>query len=187
MFGFSLTVALGLVFNLLLVYFFLERELAGELYKIHLTVRSTSEIVLPVFWKVSVATIPLGIAAFGLVGYYLTRHIEISLTSFAENLRRLKQADFSKRPAREQIEDLGEAYNKAFRSIEKAMHSLKGRVSGIELGARRLGELSSAMEGAEARKRHKEAATLKAELLNALDLMSGERLRMRQETARFKV
>jgi len=45
--GFSAAVLLGFLANLLVAYFLIDRELSQELYKIHIKIRTTSEIAVP--------------------------------------------------------------------------------------------------------------------------------------------
>ncbi len=74
--GFSLAVFFGILINLLVVYFLIDRELAAELYKIHLKVRTTSEIALPILWRLGAVTIPLILIVAAVIGRYLTRRVE---------------------------------------------------------------------------------------------------------------
>jgi len=66
--GFSIAVFLGYFLNLLLVYFLIDRELTSELYRIHLRIRTTSEIAVPILWKLSLIIIPLIIVISAVLG-----------------------------------------------------------------------------------------------------------------------
>ena len=44
-----------------MVYYIVDKELALELYKSHIKIRSTGEVIGPILWYLSIATIPVSL------------------------------------------------------------------------------------------------------------------------------
>src|SRR3990170_6121096 len=95
--GFTLLVLSGFVVNLAAVYFLIDRELAAGLYKVHLKVRTTSEIAFPVLWRMGALTVPAVVLSAALVGHYLTRRLEMPLLGLMEAVRKDGEGDFTRR------------------------------------------------------------------------------------------
>ncbi|MBI5642408.1 MAG: methyl-accepting chemotaxis protein [Deltaproteobacteria bacterium] len=130
--GFTLAVLLGYFLNLLLVYFLIDRELTGELYKIHLKIRTTSEIAVPILWKLSLITIPIIIIISALIGYILTRRVEVPLLKFKKALRKTAEGDFTQVLKDSVTGDLPEVFNSMGRSLETNFKSLKNSAEKID-------------------------------------------------------
>lgn len=172
--GLLAAVISGILLNLALVYIFLDRELTGELYKIHLTIHSTSELAWPVLWKMAVVTLPvILIVALGAV-YYFTRRLEAPLYSFIGSLRRFAAGDFSGKPESIAIEGLTEALDKAHGGLESRFSSIKGAAKGLEEAFARV----KAVAG----RKHAEA-----EFIQAIGEFSRQRSMMRREVRRFNL
>lgn len=172
--GLSLVVLLGVLLNLALAYFFLDRELAGELYKIHLKISTTSELAWPVLWKIGAVTLPVALIAAVLAAYYFTRRLEPPIRVFVANIRRLANGDFSEKPGPIAVEGLGEALGKAHGGLESRLASFKS-------GAKALEEAFAKVVAAAGKK---DAAT---ELQQAIGEFSRQRIRLGREAARFKL
>lgn len=137
--GFSLCVLLGFVLNLALAYFLIDRELAAGLYKIHLKVRTTSEIASPVLWKLGVVTVPAVLAVCTLVGYYLTRGVELPLRSFRESVVRLSRGELKHRVSGDMPEqELIDTFNSMAGSLAESFRSIRTSVEGVEASMARL-------------------------------------------------
>lgn len=138
--GFSSAVFLGFVFNMLVVYFLIDRELTGELYKIHLTIRTTSEIAVPVILKLGAVTIPSIVAVSAFIGYLITRRIELPLQTFREAVKRTSGRDFTTRLPVELPTAIPEGFNRmsdslgdSFSSLKSSFSELEDRFKGLEL------------------------------------------------------
>ncbi len=173
--GFSLAVFLGFMLNLLFVYFLIDRELTRELYKIHIKIRTTSEIAAPILWQLGAVTVPVIVIASAVLGYYLTRRVEVPLVSFREAIRRAGHGDFTETLGGGPSGGLSKAFNRLMASLGKKFKSLNGSVEGIE---GRCGELATSLEG---------GRLDRADALRALKGFSEARESVRRELSGFKV
>ncbi len=173
--GFSSAVFLGFVFNMLVVYFLIDRELTGELYKIHLTIRTTSEIAVPVILKLGAVTIPSIVAVSAFIGYLITRRIELPLQTFREAVKRTSGRDFTTRLPVELPTAIPEGFNRMSDSLGASFSSLKSSFSELE---DRFKGLELLLTG---------GPSARASAREALAGISGARKRMGQALCRFKV
>lgn len=174
--GFSLAVFLGLALNMLLVYFLIDRELSEELYKIHIKIRTTSEIAVPVLWKLGAITVPAILIVSALVGYYLTRRIEMPLLTFKEAVRKTAQGDFTPNLSKDIQTELPEVFNKMERSLGSAFGSLR---KSADVLSERFDRFKDLM--------HQKARPSKEELAHALHDIAGSREDISREVSRFRV
>jgi len=173
--GFSSAVFLGFVFNMFVVYFLIDRELNRELYKIHLTIRTTSDIAVPIILKLGAITIPLIVAVSALIGFMLTRRVEVPLLSFKEAVRKAAGKDLTARVPDELPTALPDGFNSMTESIEASFSYLKNSFSEIETHSRRLDPRPGG------------APCSRGEIKLALNGIHGARERMGLALARFKV
>ena len=150
--GFSIAVFLGYFLNLLLVYFLIDRELTSELYRIHLRIRTTSEIAVPILWKLSLIIIPLIIVISAVLGYVLTRRVELPLLKFKQALKKTAEGDFTSRLAEDKVAvGLAEAFNAMTTSLAGPFNSLKDSAERLDEAYGRLekkpGGLKRALDG----------------------------------------
>jgi len=124
-FGFSAAVFAGFLINLVLVYFLIDRELAEELYKIHLKIRTTSDIAVPVLLKLGAVTIPSIIIVSAAIGHFLTRGVEGSLKGFREAVGKISGGDLTQRFTAAASAELSGPLNNAVGSLEKRFGALK--------------------------------------------------------------
>lgn len=170
--GFTLAVFLGFVVNLLFVYFLIDRELTSELYKIHIKIRTTSEIAAPILWKLGAITIPSILIISALVGYYLTRGIELPLLNFKSVVNKTGQGDLTQSLPGDLPGELPEAFNAMTGSLEEKFRSLKKSADSLHekfLMIDRQGPLS------------------KKDLAGALEDISRARKNAWEQFSRFKV
>lgn len=159
--GFSLAVFLGLFLNILVAYFLIDRELAQELYKIHIKIRTTSEIAVPVLLKLSAVTIPSILAALAAVGFFLTRRIELPLLRFKDAIQTRSRGDFSEDLSINMPGELPAAFDNMSRSLEAVLNSVKKSARLLDKESDRLarteaagGDFKTALEAiTEARKK----------------------------------
>lgn len=172
--GFSLLILLGLLINVSTAYFFIDRELAEALFRVHLKIKSTSEIVWPVLWKMAAVVVPAGLVAAAALGYYLTRNVEVPLLSLLGGVRRIASGDMTTRLHRVRFEGVPDAFNKMAAELEKDFHAVKGSVQRVDGKFHALRSLAS--EGAQA-----------SELVRALHELRHESSSVREEVSRFKL
>jgi len=179
--GFTAMVLAGIILNLLLAYYLIDSRLTDEIYRIHLTVRSTSEVAWPVLWKLSLATVCVGSFVTAGIVYHLTRRIETPVLDFIGNIRSAAGADFSKRFAGAGInglEDLRVFYNGMAHSIEKRLGAVMGLAVEMEKSCEKVSRMAA--------KKSLTRADIE-ELKKELGAISGAEMKARHELARFKV
>ena len=169
--GFSLTVFLGLAANLLASYFLIDRELNEELYKIHIKIGTTSDIAVPILLKLSAITIPSILAVSALIGFLLTRRIELPLQQFRGVIQSRSRGDFSKGLSKNMPGELPAAFNGMSRSLEAVFGSLKKSASILDKESQRLGKPEAA----------------RAEIESALEAITEARENISLEISKFKV
>ena len=144
--GFSSAVFAGFLVNLVLVYFLIDRELAEELYKIHLKIRTTSDIAVPVLLKLGAITIPSIVIVSAAIGYFLTRGVEGSLKEFRQAVRKTGRGDLTQRvngAGGSASTELSGPLNAAISSLEQRFGALKKSGLALEEG---LGKLNGAID-----------------------------------------
>lgn len=172
--GFSAAVFLGYIFNLFVVYFLIDRELTWELYKIHLTIRTTSDIAVPIILKLGAVTVPSILTLSAVIGYFLTRRIEIPLLTFKNAVREAAEGDFRTRLPGETPTALPEGFNAMNGSIGASFASIRDSAAGIERAYAALGP-------------HAAPVTSKAATRDALKEIAEAREKMSRGLSRFKV
>lgn len=173
--GFSLAVFLGILLNLAVVYLLIDRELAAELYKIHIRVRTTSEIAWPVIWKLGVVTVPVIMIAAFFIGRYLTRRVEMPLVAFKEAVKETGKGDFTKTLESDKLESLPDAFNRMAESLSTDFRAMRDSAASLD----------EALKGFDAAGRTGGAAGKEA-LASALDAFTGARRRAATEVSRVR-
>ncbi|MBI5233417.1 MAG: hypothetical protein HY880_03605 [Deltaproteobacteria bacterium] len=141
--GFSLVVSVGFLLNWVAVYFWIDRELGYELYKIHLKVSSTAHVVVPIFFKVGAITVPLILAAAVVIGYYLTMSVELPLAIFRRAMDSVKGGDLTVRLSSVAPEELSGHFNRMTEAIEVAFERITALIESIDVHARSIEMLMS--------------------------------------------
>lgn len=172
--GFSSIVLLGFLLNLALAYFLIDNELAGTLYGVHLKVRATSAIIMPILVRLGALTVPFIVIVSAMVGYYLTQRTELPLHSFRNAVRKASLGYLDQGLPEGMTGELPGALNGTIGSLEARFRSLKRRASGLEKASDRL---SSVITG----RRNNE------ELSAALDAMADSIKIAELEIVKFKV
>lgn len=169
--AFSLAVFLGLLANLLVSYFLIDRELTQELYKIHIKIRTTSEIAVPILLKLSAVTIPSILIASAVIGFILTRRIELPLLQFRDVIQSRSRGDFSKDLSKNMPGELPAAFNSMSRSLEAVFNSLKKSAASLDKESERLTRPEAA----------------RAEMKSALEAITEARGQISQTISKLKV
>ncbi|MCC6502208.1 MAG: hypothetical protein IT362_03600 [Deltaproteobacteria bacterium] len=123
--GFTLAVFLGLLANLLVSYFLIDRGLDEELYKIHLKIRTTSGIAVPILVKLGAVTVPSILIVSGAIGFFLTRSIELPLIQFRDAIQSRARGDFSTDLPKNMPPELATAFDNMSRSLGAVFVSFK--------------------------------------------------------------
>ncbi len=136
--AFSAAVLLGFLANLLVAYFLIDRELSQELYKIHIKIRTTSEIAVPILLKLSTITISTILVVSAAIGYFLTRRIELPLLELREAVASISRGDLTRRLSKKIPGKLPFVFNSMSRSLDALFSSIKKSGQVLEREAKRL-------------------------------------------------
>ncbi len=174
--GFALAVFIGIVANMILVYFLIDRELTAELYKIHIRVRSTSEIAMPILWKLTVTVVPVIVIAAALIGRVLLKRVETPMAGLKESVSKFGRGYFIERV------DMGDAQP----ALPDSFNSMAGC---LEESFKVVGWSVLEMERSfnELRLTQKGEAPSRADLKSMLDTIAFERKMAQEKISRFKV
>lgn len=152
--AFAGTVLLGLLLNLLAAYFLIDRELGQGLYKIHIKIRTTSEIAVPVLLKLGAVTVSAVLSVSAVVGYFVLRRIELPLIELREAVKGVSSGDLTRRVSSEMPGALADAFNamtislaSLFGPLKKSGQALEKASRGLEASASDAKELAAALEG----------------------------------------
>ena len=136
--GFSAAVLLGFLANLLVAYFLIDRELSQELYKIHIKIRTTSEIAVPILLKLSAVTVSTILVLSAVIGYFLTRRLELPLLELREAVASIAKGDLTRRLSKKIPGGLPAVFNSMSRSLDALFISIKKSGQVLERETRRL-------------------------------------------------
>jgi methyl-accepting chemotaxis protein len=174
--GFALAVFAGIFLNMLLVYFLIDRELTAELYKIHIKVRTTSEIALPILWKLTVATVPVIVVVAALIGRFLLKRVEAPMAGLKGSVARVGAGEFAERISPDSAPSgLPESFNGMADCFEDGFRVVIDSAAAME---RSFNELSLTQKG---------TASSRSDLKRILDNLASERKRAQKEISRFKL
>lgn len=131
--SFSAAVLAGLFINLVAAYFLIDRELSGELYRVHLKIRTTSEVAWPILWRLGALTVAAVIAVSVFIGWLLTRRVEAPLSVFLGAVRKAAGGDLTGRlGGKEGMEGLPEAFDSMASSLDKAISGVRSAVEALD-------------------------------------------------------
>ncbi len=172
--GLAIITAAGLVLNLAASYFLIDRRLEARLYKIHLQVNSTLDIIWPAVWKLSLVSAFI-IALGGVVlAFFLTRRLESGLSPILAAMKRVGQGDLTTRVGvqRGGLEGLTIAFNSAveffckrFQRVQAAAVRMRGTMNELKIVA---GPRGAPLERDEIRTRLEEMISLSDEALKEI-------------------
>lgn len=152
--AFAATVLLGLLLNLLAAYFLIDRELGQGLYKIHIKIRTTSEIAVPVLLKLGAATISAVLAASAVIGYFVLRRIEVPLLELREAVKGVSRGELARRVSKDMPGGLADAFNSMtlslaalFGSLKKSGQTIERESRVLEGSVRDANKLAAVLEG----------------------------------------
>ncbi|MBI5886956.1 MAG: hypothetical protein HZB85_10310 [Deltaproteobacteria bacterium] len=138
--GFTAVVVAGFALHLFLSYYIIDRQLAGELYRTHLKIRTTADIAGPTLLRIAAVTVAAIVSAAAVFGYYLTHGVELPLHGFVTAVRRAGRGDLTghialkKAPGR-----LSEAFNAAISMLDARFGSIKRSTPVFDEAVARLG------------------------------------------------
>ena len=131
-FGFSLTVAIGFLTSWILVYYLVDKRLAQALYRSHIKIGTTGEIIGDILLKVNLIAVPLLIISVIIVGLFIVNRVTIPLTGFKEALEDFGKGNLTPKVLKDIPAELSMAYNKMVGYLAKIFASVTARVDELE-------------------------------------------------------
>ncbi len=172
--GLAVITAAGLLLNLAASYVLIDRRLEARLYKIHLQVNSTLDIIWPAVWKLSLVSAFL-IALGGVaLAFFLARRLEGGLSPFLAAMKRAGGGDLTAcvKVQRGGLEGLGASFNSAmdfirqrFARVQGAAVRMRGTMNELKIMS---GPSGAPLERDEIRTRLEEMISLSDEALKEI-------------------
>ncbi|MFQ5354163.1 MAG: hypothetical protein ACE5DR_04385 [Thermodesulfobacteriota bacterium] len=160
--GLAVLVAVGLFIDLVAAYFLIEGRLEERLYKIHLQVSSTSDIIWPVIWKLTALSVPFIILIGFILGYLLTRSLEGGLARHIGAMKSAgREGDLTVR-----LNGSGAHLETAQRAFNECIELLDVRLQAVQEAA---AEIDNTVTGINQSARSPASALSRAEVARELD------------------
>ena len=172
---FALIVVVAFLINWQLVYYMVDKELAVELYKSHIKIRTTGEIIKPVLIKMNMILIPLLAVVTASAVILLTRAIELPIVGFRDAVEALGNGKLATRFTGEAPGDLATGFNTLAERYEGSFIKIEEEISALEGVATRLEERAKLPEPPV------------SEMGNMARSLDGINERIAEELSRFKV
>ncbi|MBI5049261.1 MAG: methyl-accepting chemotaxis protein [Deltaproteobacteria bacterium] len=124
-FGFSLSVVAGFLINWFLVYYLVDKGLAEALYRSHIKIGATGEVIGDILLKVNIIAVPLLIISVIIVGLFIVNKVTIPLTGFKEALEDFERGDMTLKTLKDIPAELSASYNTMVNRLGKVFISFK--------------------------------------------------------------
>ena len=124
-FGFSLTVVVGFLASWAFVYYTIDKRLSEELYRSHIKIETTGEIIGDILFKINLFAVPLLILSAIAVGVFIVRNVTGPLRNFKEALEDLGRADLTPKTLKNIPPELSMSYNTMVDNFSKTLRSIK--------------------------------------------------------------
>ncbi|MFQ5329458.1 MAG: hypothetical protein ACE5D4_05650 [Thermodesulfobacteriota bacterium] len=172
---FALIVVVAFLLNWQLVYYMVDKELAVELYKSHIKIRTTGEIIKPVLIKMNMVLIPLLAVVTASAVMLLTRAIELPIAGFRDAVVSFGEGRLDTRFTGEAPGDLAAGFNALAERYEGSFVKIEEEISALEDVAARLEDRV---------KQPEPPVSEMSDMARALDSIN---TRIAEELSRFKV
>ena len=124
-FGFSLTVVVGFLASWAFVYYTIDKRLSEELYRSHIKIETTGEIIGDILFKINLIAVPLLILSAIAVGVFIVRNVTGPLRNFKEALEDFGRADLTPKTLKNIPPELSMSYNTMIENFSKILRSIK--------------------------------------------------------------
>ncbi|MBI4681054.1 MAG: methyl-accepting chemotaxis protein [Nitrospirae bacterium] len=131
-FGFSLIVVLGFLASWLFVYYTVDKRLSEELYRSHIKIETTEEIISGVLLKINLIAIPLLILSAVAVGEFIIDKVTGPIRNFKEALEDFGRADLTPKTLKDIPPELSMLYNTMVDNFSKTLRSIKRKEDELE-------------------------------------------------------
>ncbi len=174
-FAFSLSVAVGFLINWAIVYYLVDKGLAETLYRSHVKIATTGDVIGAILLKVNLITSPILIISVFMVGLFIVRQVTFPLTGLKEALEGFEKGDMTPKVLKYVPTELSMGYNTMLNRLGKAFISFKKQTNEIEKKVMDLERLAE------------KRALSKQEAEDIYQFISKSRKAMEQEFSIFKV
>lgn len=131
-FGFSLTVVVGFLVSWAFVYYTIDKRLSEELYRSHIKIETTGEIIGEILLKINLIAVPLFILTAVIVGVFTVRNVTGPLRNFKEALEDFGRADLTPKTLKNIPPELSMSYNTMVDNLSKTLRSIKRKGDELE-------------------------------------------------------
>ena len=131
-FGFSLTVVVGFLASWAFVYYTIDKRLSEELYRSHIKIEATGEIIGEILLKINLIAVPLLILSAIAVGVFIVRNVTGPLSNFKEALEDFDRADLTPKTLKNVPPELSMSYNTMVDNFSKTFRSIKRKGDELE-------------------------------------------------------
>lgn len=126
-FGFTLKVVLGFLASWYIVYYLVDKKLSEAIYRSHINIGSTGEIIGDILLKVNLVAVPILVLAAIVLGEVMLKKITGPLKKFKEALEDFGRADLSTKILKDAPSELSVSYNTMVTAFSKVFRSIKGK------------------------------------------------------------
>jgi len=142
-FGFSVTVVLGFLASWAFVYYTVDKRLSEALYRSHIKIETTGEIISDVLLKINLIAVPLLILSAIAVGVFIVRNVTGPLRDFKEALEDFGRAELIPKTFKDIPDELSMLYNTMINNFSKVFKSARGKAEELERRVQELERISS--------------------------------------------
>lgn len=141
-FGFTLKVVLGFLASWSFVYYTVDKRLSEALYRSHITIGSTGEIIGDILFKINLIAVPLLILSGIAVGVFLVRNVTGPLRNFKEAMEDFGRADLTQKTLKDVLPELSMPYNTMIDNFSKILRSIKRKGDELEKNIEELEQIA---------------------------------------------
>lgn len=142
-FGFSVTVVLGFLASWAFVYYTVDKRLSEALYRSHIKIETTGEIISDILLKINLIAVPLLILSAIAVGVFIARNVTGPLRDFKEALEDFGRAELIPKTFKDIPDELSMLYNTMINNFSKVFKSARGKTDELERRVQELERISS--------------------------------------------
>lgn len=123
-FGFTLKVVIGFLVSWLFIYYLVDKKLSEALYRSHINVGSTGEIISDILLKVNLFVVPLIILAAVILGELMIKRITGPLKYFKGAMEDFGKGDLTQKKL-DNVPELSIRYNAMVNTFSNVFKSIK--------------------------------------------------------------
>lgn len=138
-FGFSLTVIIGFLTSWTLVYYMVDKRLSEALYRSHIKIDTTGELISNILLKINLIVIPSLILVVIIVGLIIVRNATNPILGLKEAFEALEHGDLTPKTLRKEVPgELAASFHAMTNNLSNTFASLKEKEADLEQTLTRL-------------------------------------------------